>query len=482
MKNVSNNPGLSGYRRSITFSLLLLALTAALPGLRAQVGQTLFFMDRLPQSSLFNPAVRHHHNFHIGLPVISSFNVNAGTNFASFSDIIFRHPVYDSLISFLHPDADIQDFTGILRDWNTFNPDIHINILSFGFRAGSSFFSFNVTERATLRIMLPGDFILLGLEGNEQFIGRETQLSGLGAEMNYFREYSAGYSRQVNERLSLGVRGKLLFGKAGLSLRDTGLGLHTDPGNYSTRLRSEFALDFSMPLTLLKDDDGAINKIHPHFDARGYDPLDFIFNTGNAGFAVDMGLSWRIIAPVTVFASVTDLGYINWKDDVYNLRVNGDYEFDGIDIYPLFTSKESETGENILDSLIDNFRIRDSRNSFSRALPARIYLGGSLELQPGLSLGLLGRSEFGLAGLEQAVTLSANSNIGRWLSASVSYSVMDNSYNNFGTGLAIRGGGCQFFMVTDNINTIFIPHRTRGVNLWFGLNILFGHREGCTHE
>jgi hypothetical protein len=470
-----SKPGLSGRRLTVTLALLLLILPAVLPGLRAQVSQTLYFMDRLPQSSLVNPAVQHHHNFHIGLPVISSFNVNAGSNFASFSDVIFRHPVYDSLISILHPDADIKNFIGMLRDRNTFNPDLHVNILSFGFRSGNSFFSFNITERASVRIMMPRDFILLGLEGNEQFIGREAEFSGLGAEMNYFREYAAGYSRQVNERLSLGIRGKFLFGKAGLSLRDTGLSLSTDIDNYTTRFRSEFAMDFSMPVTLLKDDDGAINKIHPHFDNHDYDPLDFIFNTGNAGFAVDMGLSWRIIAPVTVYASVTDLGYINWKEDVYNLTVDGDFEYDGIDISPLFISNESASDDNILDSLTDNFRIKDIRNSFSRALPARIYLGGSLDLQSGLSLGLLGRSEFNFSGLDQAVTLSANYNIGRWLSASASYSVMDNSYNNIGTGLAIRGGGFQFYMVTDNINTVFIPHRTRGVNVWLGLNLLFGH-------
>ncbi len=458
------------------FALLLFLLIVNMPGLQAQVSQTLYFMDRLPQSSLINPAFQHQHNFHIGLPGISSFNMNARTNFVSFSDIFFKHPQNDSLISFLHPDADISDFTSKLRKMNSVSPDLYLNILSFGFRANSSFFSFNISERASIRAGLPRDLILLGLKGNEQFMGIEADLSGFGADLSYFREYAAGYSYRVNERLSLGGRAKLLFGKAGLYLTDTDMSLFTDPDSYNPRLRSRFNMNFSMPVTLVKNEDGDIEEVISHFDTDGYDPLDFIFNTRNTGFAADLGVTYNISRPVTLFASVTDLGFINWKEDVYNFSVDGDFEFDGINLSPLFNNDDSDPLDNLLDSLKGIFNLNDTQNSFNRRLPPRVYLGGSYELTPGLSLGLLSRSEIYNGRLDQAFTLSANSNIGRWLSASLSWSLMNNSYNNLGMGLALRGGGFQLYAMSDNLNTAFFPHRARSVNLWFGLNLVFGHK------
>ncbi len=456
--------------------LLAFLVTGTLPVLQAQVSQTVYFMDRLPQSSLINPAIQHYHNFHIGLPGISSLNVNARTNFFSFSDLIFKHPQYDSLISFLHPDVDIRNFTSRLRDRNTIAPDLHVNILSFGFRTNRSFVSFNISERASTRANLPKDLVLLGLHGNEQFIDKEADFTNIGVDMNYFREYAAGFSYRVDDRLNVGGRAKLLFGKANLSFADSDINIYTDPDSYNMRLRSKFTMNLSMPVTLVKDEDGEIEDIIPHFDNDGYDPLDFILNSRNAGFALDIGATYRIIDQVTVYASITDLGFINWKQDVYNLTMDGDFDFDGIDLSSLFNyADDSDPADNLLDSLKGIFSIDDTQNSFSRGLPTRIYLGGTYDLHRTFSLGLLSRSEIYQNNLEQALTLSGNLNLGRRLSTSVSYSMMNNSYNNFGMGLSLRGLMFQFYMITDNLNTIFYPHRTNSVNLWFGFNMMFGH-------
>ena len=463
-------------RATATAVLAAFLVTGTLPVLQAQVSQTLYFMDRLPQSSLINPAFQHNHNFHIGLPGISSFNVNAKTNFVNFSDLFFKHPQYDSLISFLHPDADISNFTSRLKDRNTIAPDLHVNILSFGFRANRSFVSFNISERTSLRANLPKDLILLGLHGNRQFIDKDADFSNIGADLNYFREYAAGYSLRVNDRLNVGGRAKLLFGKASLSFADSDISIYTDPDSYSMRLRSRFTMNLSMPVTLVKNEDGEIDEIKPHFDNDGYDPLDFVFNSRNTGFALDLGATYRIIERVTIYASITDLGFINWKQDVYNLSVDGDFEFDGIDLSSLFNyADDSDPADNLLDSLKGIFSINDTQNSFNRGLPTRIYLGGTYDLHRSFSLGLLSRSEIYQNNLDQALTLSGNLNLGRRLSTSVSYSMMNNSYNNFGMGLSLRGLMFQFYMITDNLNSVFYPHRTSSVNLWFGFNMMFGH-------
>ncbi len=459
-----------------TFFMALIFLFVIQPGLRAQHSQTIYFIDRLPQSSLLNPAHQHHHNFHLGLPGISSFNVNAETNFLSFSDIIFRHPTQDSLITFLHPDADINDFASGLRKSNDITPGLHLNVFSLGFRAGRSFVSFNISERLSGRASLPGDLIRLGLQGNAQFEGKNADFSNIGIDLNYFREYAFGYSYQFDEKLNLGARAKVLFGKANISFNQTDIGLYTDPDTYNLRLNSEITMNMSLPLTITRNSEGDISDFRFHFDDVGYDPADFVFNTQNRGFALDLGATYRIIEPVMLYASIVDLGFINWKADVYNFSVNGDFEFEGVDLSSAFDDDDdSGVTYDFADSLQSHLSISDTRDSYSRGLPGKIFLGGTYDVTSGINVGLLGRTEIYQGRVRQAVTLSANSNVGRWLSASLSYSMMNNRYDNIGMGLSFRGGGFQLYMLTDNLNTLFIPHQTSNANLWFGLNIVFGN-------
>ena len=405
--------------------------------------------------------------------------MNARTNFANFNDLVFKHPNQDSLISFLHPDANIEDFTSKLRNRNFIAPDLHINLLSFGFRVKNSFVSFSLSERSSGRLALPKDLVLLGLHGNEQFAGKNADFSSIGADLNYYREYALGYSHIVDDRLTVGARGKLLFGKANISFADTDISLYTDADTYHMRMQSKFTVNMSLPVHL-EIRDGEIADASAHFDNSDYDPLDFVFKSSNTGFAIDLGATYKLIEPVTLYASITDLGFINWKDDVYNLSMDGDFEFDGLDVSSVFNSgDDSDPGEDILDELNEKFKISATENSYRSGLPARLFVGGMYELNPVIGFGLLSRSEVYQNRLEQAVTLSANSNIGRWLSASLSYSMMNNSYNNVGMGLSLRGGGFQLYVLSDNLNSTFYPHRTNSVNLWFGLNLIFGHKSAA---
>lgn len=462
---------------SISLLLIFILSGISLQNAQAQISQTIYFMDRLPQSSLINPAYQHHHNFHLGLPAVSSFNVNARTNFANFNDIVFKHPQYDSLITFLHPDANSEDFTSRLSNRNFFAPDLHINLFSFGFRANRSFVSFNLSERVSGRGMLPKDLLLLGLQGNEQFVGEKADFSNIGIDMNYYREYALGYAYDVDDKLNVGARAKILFGKANISFSDMDISLNTDADTYNMDLKSKFTMNFSMPVTLVKDEEGEISDIEAHFDMDDYDPLDFVFNTNNSGFAIDLGASYRLTDPVTLHASILDLGYINWKDDVYNLSMDGEFEFDGVDISSIFdSSDDSEPGEDLLETIQDRFSISDTRNSYRRGLPTRLYLGGTYELSSRVGFGMLSRTQYYQKNFEQAMTLSANANLGRWLSASLSYSMMNNSYNNIGAGLSLGGAGIQLYVLTDNLNSVFHPHKTNSVNLWFGLNLIFGSK------
>ncbi len=443
--------------------------------LSAQNNNTIYFMDRLPQSSLLNPSFQPNYNYYIGLPLLSSMNVNAGTNFVSFSDIIFKSSEMDSLITFLHPSHNIDDFIGKLNERNYLGPDMHLNLLRVGVRYRDMFFNFSVSERMSMRASLPKDLFVFALKGNEEFLDRKADFSNLGADLNYYREFALGASYPLDERLTLGATAKLLFGKGNISISDHDINLYTDPESYNMILNSRFTVNMSMPFDLQYDEDGNIEDIVPHFDDEDYNFAEFVFNNQNVGMALDLGATYMFSDEITFYASVKDLGFIRWKNNVYNISMDGEYEFEGFDIAEIINDEDDQYIDNLLDSIADLFAFTDTQNAFTRGLGTRIYLGGKYQLNEMLNFGALSRSEIRGGNFMQALTLSANADFTRWLSTSMSYSMMNNSYNNLGMGLGIRGGPIQFYMLSDNINTLFMPHRSQNVNLWFGLNLVFGY-------
>jgi len=221
--------------------------------------------------------------------------------------------------------------------------------------------------------------------------------------------------------------------------------------------------------------------------------LDFAFNMGNVGFAVDLGAVYNIGDYFTLSASVVDLGYINWKQDVYNFVSKGTYSFEGIDASPEFDVNDNsdfgDVAEAMLDTIGDIFKPLSQEEAYITMLPTKIYLGGTFNVSEKLNLGLLSRSQIYKGKIQQALTISANTNLGNALITTVSYTMSNNSYNNLGVGLSFRGGPFQFYFISDHIPVTFnklrfedngdvtsfpFPTDLNRINIRFGLNFVFG--------
>ena len=86
----------------------------------------------LPQNHLVNPALRPSNSVYIGLPVLSGINLNINNNFVNFSDVIMKGQPKDSIISFLHPDYDVDKFIAKIKDKNSLEPETTIQLLGSG--------------------------------------------------------------------------------------------------------------------------------------------------------------------------------------------------------------------------------------------------------------------------------------------------------------------------------------------------------------
>lgn len=479
----------SNKRRGVYIFLIFFAWSSSI---LAQQNQTLYYMG-VPQSRFMNPALQSNCNSYFGIPGINSTYLGINNNSVGFEDIIFKGTgLYaDSLISILHPSYNIDEFLGKLKSVNRISPEVYVSLLSFGFTAGENFFFLDVADRMYSHFSFPKDLATLVLKGNEDFINESADFSSLSASATYFREIGFGFSREFAENLFIGVKPKLLFGNANVSLQNNGLSLEIDESNlFSHTVNADLSLNFGYPVEVFRDPEtGYIDSLFIPDPDEG-----MIFNFGNPGFGIDLGAVYHINDQFSVSASVIDLGFIKWKKDVTNLRVQGTYEFEGVDISSMLITGDTSTFddalEQISDTLLTIFDPEDTNDPFTTYLPTKIYIGGSFQLNDNIGFGLLSKTLIEHGKLWESITMSANVQAGGFLATSLSYSITNGTYNNIGFGLSLRGGPIQFYFVTDKLfyklsrysipnegadpTNILLPSNLSSFNFRFGLNLVFG--------
>jgi len=456
----------------------------------AQNSQVLYNMN-LPQNHLLNPALRPSNSLYIGLPAISGINLNINNNFVNFSDVFMNGETSDSIITFLHPENEIDDFLAKFKSKNSLEPQVSVQLFGLGFSVGKDSYVFlDINERVEGNFVLPGDLFELAFKGNGGFVGSKIDLSSLRGDMKYYREIGLGFSKNFTNKLRIGVKGKVLFGIAGASIDNNSFGI-TINDDYTHILNADMDVNISAPLTVHMDTDQNIDSIV--FDDSRFESgkgiFDFFSGKKNMGLGIDIGATYDISDKIMVSAALTDIGFIRWKKDITNLKAENQFEFSGLNIADVIdgTKTFDELGEEMLDSLQNSFIVSNSNDPFTTWLPFGVTLGGSYSLTKNFSLGILSYSRIIGKQLRESLTMSANVNLGNAFSTSLSYTMANHRYDNLGLGLAFRPGIFQFYFLADKIpimwnsiksenSTIFLPTSWNTINLRLGMNLTFGNR------
>ena len=103
-------------------------------------------------------------------------------------------------------------------------------------------------------------------------------------------------------------------------------------------------------------------------------------------------------------------------------------------------------------------------------------MGGTYQINDKFNIGLLDRLYKYKNISKNTVTLSGNAFLGNFFSLSGSYSMIGNSYNNLGLGMAFRSGFTQLYLVSDNLLALSDPAKAKFVNVRLGMNFLFGRK------
>ncbi len=470
--------------------ILILILTFLTVSASAQNSQVMYYMN-LPQNHLLNPALRPSNTVSIGLPALSGINMNVNNNFVNFSDVFQNSTTSDSVYTFLHPKYNMETFLDKIKDKNFLEPEISVQLFSLGFSAGNDLYIFiDINDRVAGNAVIPGDIFKLALRGNESFRGKSIDLSTLRADMKYFREFGFGFSKNFTDKLRIGVKGKMLFGIATASVDNNAFGI-TVNSDYTHTLDADMSVNFSAPLIVTKNASGDIESIK--FDDTRFDTnkgiMDFALGKKNTGFGIDIGATYDISDKLSLSAAITDLGYINWKKDLVNLKAKSSFEFSGLSMVDIVNGTKTidELGQEMLDSLKNSFEISDTKNPFKTYLPTGVTVGGSFKVTKSFSLGILSYSRFVGKQIRESVSLSANVNIKNTFSTSFSYTIANSRYDNLGFGIAFKPGVFQFYMMTDRIPVVWnkaivdgksipFPASWNTINLRLGMNLVFGNK------
>jgi len=459
----------------------------------AQQNNTLYMLNNVPQRNILNPAINHTCKMNFSglfIPITGQImppiHFNYNNNAFALKNILYPGKgIYkDSLITPFQKGENHNKFLQkTLKKVNYINVETHIDLFTAGYVWKDFFFTFHVTEKIESRFSFPRDLIVLAWEGNgKSFIDNEAFLSYLGFSGVHYREFAAGGSKVINDKLTVGAKAKLLFGKSNIHSKKTHLTLNTASTDFASTINTDMAIYSSQHFFNIHEfyyDFENDSVVYKDTVFENVSVKDILFEKRNPGLGFDLGAVYKYDDKITLYASILDLGFIRWRNNVNSFHIKGEFTWDGwsdFDFKPddVGDSLANETGNQFRDSLIRLFNPQHKNDAYTMMLTPKFYLGGTYQVHEKLNLGLLFRGDFFQHRLHGGVTLSANSDITKWFGASLSYSIQNNSFNNFGAGLVFKAPFFQFYVVTDNYISNIWPQATRNINFRMGINLMFG--------
>lgn len=439
------------------FSLILFFLYSTISFVGAQRDLALYNLRHVPQSLSTNPSFRPAYKNYISLPVLSGINLDVINTGFSLSDILVPKGVNDSL--FINSD---DAFFSQMDGSNRFSVNFALNLFGFGFKLKKNFIFFDIKNKLNAEVGYSSDFLKFLIQGNGgNLLGSTADFSGLGLNATNFTEYGLGFNREFSEKLRIGAKFKLLSGVFNVKTLENNLSITTNRENFGLNIAGGYKVGTS--------------NISQFTDSVGGNPQDIVgnlFNFKNFGLGVDLGATYDISEKLSVNASLIDLGFIRWSDNVQTHTLKQfNVSFNGLESSMLFSKDSTNALDNLSDSLKNIFQTSKDNSSYTTALATRFYFGANYKLLPFLNVGAIWYNEINNGNYRPGFSVSTTISTKRLLSTTLNYSYFSGA-SNIGFGLNFRG----FYIVTDNLLALpmFNPYGSRIASISIGANIVFG--------
>lgn len=451
--------------RKILYTLFFLLL--AYVSFSQEMNNTLYFMRFSPQANSLNPAINPEAKVWVGFPGLTSFALQYNNNSFNLEDVLIKKGNGPKPVK-----IDIDNLHDAMSKNTTVNFNTELTLFSLGIKVNDQYITLDIKNKSTLGMGFDKSFFGFFKDGSGAYMGETVQFGDTQMNMLAYNELGLGYSKVVDKESNFVIGGKikLMMGLANLDMSDSQISMDIADDGMSARVRSNMDVRMAGPIKFnaLKGAEFKINDM----ELDDSDMVGSALGTHNLGLGIDLGAKYDLTNDVTLYASILDLGFINWADG-FHLKMNADYDWKGLDYSETAKNTSTKAMKEFTNELEEQFKFKKEDNSYMQMLPTKLYIGGQYKVKEWFKAGLLNRTQFYNDKLYTSLTTSANFKAWRRLSASVSYTMANNSYNNIGFGLTAQAGPLQLYLITDNA---FAANFTTAqlVNVRLGMNIRVG--------
>ncbi len=455
---------------------IMLIMVGAI-SLRAQSELTLPYMGNLFQNTYLNPAMRFEHSVSIGLPALSSVQVQ----FIHNGFVPYSFLKLDNGTLSVSPDK----LVGQLNDKNLLFASANVDLFHLKLRIQNWDFWYGVRQKHEMSFFYPKAMGILLLEGNADYVGQTLDFSPLGLNASIYREHTLGASTERG-KWTFGGRFSLLHGLTNLHLNPETFEVQVNEDMYALGGTSNAVVRTSgLPGDSLTNINfsqfGNFDNMNIGSFADFQDFLEenytanYLTRFRNPGVALSGAVSYKLDSRTTFSFAFSDLGFITWSDSTKAFSVAGQYEFVGLDMLSNVLQGQEFTPDSILSDLANNFSTTEDYDFKYRTwLNPKFYLSATYQLARrtyvGANLYAVVNRRF-----YPAFTVGVSQGVGRFFNLSLSASMNQRTLTNLGLGLMVKPGPFQIYLMADNLYAPIVdPLSFTNINFRFGVNLVFG--------
>ena len=433
----------------------------------AQQLNSAYFTNDYKFRHTMNPAFGNEQNY-VSMPGFGNVNVSTMGNFG-YEDVIFDNPMFpstskDRLTTFMNPYISTADaLKGFNSGDNKILGDVSITVLSAGFKGFGGYNTIELNARTSFGMSMPYElFEFAKNTGNRTY-----NIGNISANGQAFAELAFGHSRQINEKLRVGAKVKLLFGagRGDVNIDNVKADLAADDKwTVSGHAKSEVSVKGFTYKTEEKEYKEEGRGTYQYVNDVDVDGAGL----GGFGLAFDLGGVYKINNDFTVSAALLDLGFIKWSNNMVAVNGGEEFVFNGFHDVAVNEDRGGSTlsmqGDKYSDQLADFANLQDKGDEGGRTtgIGATLNLGCeyTLPVYRKITFGVLSSTRFRGDYSWTEARVSANWTPLKWIDGGVNMAF--GSYrNSFGWVLNFHPKGYNFYVGMDHtlgkVSKEFIP-------------------------
>ncbi len=443
---------------SIMKAILITILVTITPFVFSQQ-RSEWFLRNHPTNNSINPAETPSHKGFFTVPMLGNHSYSFVSSPFTLNDMMTDNK--------LELNSRTMDRMAA-KAWNNnlVVSEMSIPMIGFGFSVGDNYFSLSMKNNINSSLDFNRDVFALRYGLSEYWGPGQSQSfeAKVNADISIYHETALGYSRAIGDKISVGVKLRMLHGI--MSMKSNTMKMKIDQRPTSLRIEPDIEFTSSFPGEIVEDQYGNIDDI----DIDNIS-LSNIFNSDNRGWAADLGVTFKPIESLTLGASITDLGKIKWGNSVVKYTMNTPFE-----ISESVSGDPEDYWDDLQDVMNENLNFKREAADYSTKLTARINLTAKYDFTQKVTFGGVLTSHNLPTGRKNTLSLGANYHPTRWVEGALFYTMAYNTMDNLGLGVNFNLGLFNIFVATENIVAAFDYKNANYLSARAGINLMFGRK------